>query len=512
MKKGKVYLVGAGPGDPGLITVKGIKCIEAADVLIYDYLASPALLSLASPEVAVIYVGKKEGTHTLPQDEINRLIVQKALEGKTVTRLKGGDPFIFGRGGEEAEALTVHDIPFEIVPGVTSAIAAAAYAGIPVTHRNLTSTLAFVTGHENPAKETSNIDWQSLARGIGTLVFFMGVKNLPHIVAKLMAHGKPPSTPVALVRWGTTPRQVTVTGTLETIVQEVAKAGLKAPAIIIVGEVVGLRPALKWYEGRPLMGKTIVVTRARKQASDLVSRLSDLGADCFECPTIRIEPLKDSGALDRAIRNISTYHWLVFTSVNAVSAFFNRLFALGKDARVLGHIRTAAIGPATADALLSYGFISDIVPDNYRGESVVAAFAEANIQGKYILLPRAEEARPVIPVELSKMGALVEDLAVYRTVQDRRNVDRLVDLLKEKRADMITFTSSSTAKNFKALFEPNEFHALTAHIPVAAIGPVTANTAESLGMKVALTAESYTIPGLCDAVLKYFHPEPPNNK
>ncbi len=507
MKKGKVYLVGAGPGDPGLITAKGIKCIEAADVLVYDYLASPALLSFASPEVDIIYVGKKEGVHTLPQEEINQLIVEKALEGNIVTRLKGGDPFVFGRGGEEAEALTAHGIPFEVVPGVTSAIAATAYAGIPVTHRNLTSTLAFVTGHENPAKKTSNIDWQSLARGIGTLIFFMGVKNLPHIVERLMTHGKPPSTPVALIRWGTTSRQLTVTGTLVTIVEEVKKAGLKAPAIIIIGDVVGLRPTLKWFEGRPLMGKTIVVTRARTQASDLVTRLNDLGADCFECPTIKVVPPEDPEPLDKAIRNISTYHWLIFTSVNAVSAFFDRLFALGKDCRALGHIQTAAVGPATADKLLSYGIGSDLVPESYRGESVAAAFAGKNIQGKHILLPRAEKARPVIPEELSKMGALVEEIAVYRTIQDRQNVDRLMDILKEKRADMITFTSSSTAKNFKALFEPENFEALTADIPVAAIGPITADTAGSLGMKVTLTAESYTIPGLCDAILKFYNPE-----
>jgi uroporphyrinogen III methyltransferase / synthase len=507
MTKGKVYLVGAGPGDPGLITVKGMRCIETADVLIYDYLASPALLSFAPPGVDLIYVGKKEGTHTLPQEQINRLIVEKALEGNIVTRLKGGDPFVFGRGGEEAEALTAHGISFEIVPGVTSAIAAAAYAGIPVTHRGLTSTLAFVTGHENPAKETSNIDWQSLARGIGTLIFFMGVKNLPHIVRQLTTHGKPSSTPVALGRWGTTPRQQTVIGTLETIVQEVKAAGLKAPAIIIVGEVVSLRPSLKWFEGRPLMGKTIVVTRAREQASDLVSRLSDLGADCFECPTIKVMPPEDVAPLDRAIRNISTYHWLIFTSVNAVSAFFERLFALGNDARALGHIRTAAIGPATADKLLAYGIGSDIVPENYQGESVAVAFAGEDVRGKHILLPRAEEARPVIPRELSKMGALVKEVTVYRTLQDRRNVDQLMDLLKERRTDMITFTSSSTAKNFKALFTPDDFKTLTADVPVAAIGPVTADTATALGMKVALTAESYTIPGLCDAILNYYRSE-----
>jgi len=504
MTQGKVYLVGAGPGDPGLFTLKGKECIRASDVLIYDYLASPALLSYASPDVEIIYVGKKEGTHTLPQADINKLIVQKALEGHVVTRLKGGDPFVFGRGGEEAEALTAKGIPFEVVPGVTSGVAAAAYAGIPITHRDLTSTMAFVTGHEHPDKETSNVNWPCLAKGIGTLVFFMGVKNLPDIVKQLVRHGRPAATPVALVRWGTTPRQLTVTGTLENIVERVRTAGLKAPAIIIVGEVVKLRETLKWFEGRPLMGKTIVVTRARAQASDLVFRLEALGADCFECPTIRMAPPEDTEALDSAIDNISTYHWLIFTSVNGVTAFFDRFFALGRDVRALGHIRTATVGPATAERLFSYGVRSDLMPDSFRGEAVAAAFAKEDIQGKHILLPRAAKARAVIPLELAKMGAVVSDVPAYQTIRDHRNVDRLMDLLRAKRADLITFTSSSTAKNFKALFNDEAFETLAADIPVAAIGPITADTAVSLGFRLDLVAEEYTIPGLCSAVLKYF--------
>ncbi len=507
MTKGKVYLVGAGPGDPGLITVRGKKCIETTDVLIYDYLASPALLLHASHGTDIIYVGKKDGIHTLPQEEINRLIVEKALEGKTVVRLKGGDPFIFGRGGEEAEALTAQGIPYEIIPGVTSGVAAAAYAGIPVTHRSLSSTLAFVTGHENPDKETSNVDWPCLARGIGTLVFFMGVKNLQVIVKQLVLHGRPAATPVALVRWGTTPRQLTVTGTLENIVERVRAAGLKAPAVIIVGEVVKLRENLKWFEGRPLMGKTVVVTRARSQASDLVTRLEGLGADCFECPTIKIAPPEDTTALDQAIADIGTYHWLIFSSVNGVISFFQRLFALGKDARVLGHIRTAAVGPATSEKMLEYGIGTDIIPESYRAESVAEAFARVDMQGKHVLLPRAKKARPVIPRELGKMGAMVDDVTAYHTVQDRQNVGRLMDLFRENRAHMITFTSSSTAKNFKALFAPEEFASLTAGVPVAAIGPITAETAEDLGMRVDLLAEEFTIPGLCNAVLKYFQSE-----
>jgi uroporphyrinogen III methyltransferase/synthase len=290
MKPPIVYLVGAGPGDPGLITVKGRECLAAADVVIYDYLAAPSLLKHAAGTAELIYVGKKGGEHTLPQEEINALIVAKAREKKIVTRLKGGDPFVFGRGGEEAEVLAEAGIPFEVVPGVTSAVAATAYAGIPLSHRKLTATIAFVTGHEDPTKEESGIDWASLARGIGTLVFFMGVKNLPRIVRELTRHGRSPQTPVALVRWGTTTEQVTVSGTLADIVEHVQQAGLTAPAIIVVGEVVGLRDRLQWFERRPLFGKRIVITRTREQASNLVSALAGLGAACLECPTIQIAP------------------------------------------------------------------------------------------------------------------------------------------------------------------------------------------------------------------------------
>ncbi|MGD8770441.1 MAG: uroporphyrinogen-III C-methyltransferase, partial [Desulfobacterales bacterium] len=395
--KGKVYLVGAGPGDPGLITVKGLECIKNADVLIYDYLASPILLKHAQKHAEILYVGKKGGDHTLSQDEINTLIAEKAQKGLTVTRLKGGDPFIFGRGGEEAEILVKNGIPFEIVPGVTSAIAAPAYAGIPLTHRKFTSTLAFVTGHEDPLKEESSIDWAALAKGIGTLVFLMGVKNLPFITHRLIHHGMDPDTPVALIRWGTTPRQTTVTGTLHTISERAKDAGFKPPAIIVVGHVVKLREMLKWFENRPLMGLRIVVTRAREQASELVERLSDLGAECLECPTITVVPPDDFNPLDTAIQNLSTYEWLVFTSVNGVNFFFNRLYEKNKDVRALRNVNTAVIGPATAKRLFDFGLHSDIVPESYRAESIIKAFGDKDINGKKILLPRAKEARPILP-------------------------------------------------------------------------------------------------------------------
>ena len=501
----KVYLVGAGPGDPGLITIRGKQCIENADVIIYDYLASPALLNYAQKHAEIIYVGKKGGDHTLSQDKINALIVEKAKTGTTVCRLKGGDPFIFGRGGEEAEILVSKSIPFEVVPGVTSAIAAAAYAGIPLTHRNLAATLAFITGHEDPHKKESSIDWGSLARGIGTLVFFMGVKNLPDITQKLIANGRSPETPVALIRWGTTPSQTTVTGTLDNIAQRAKKADLKPPAIIVVGEVVQLRNTLKWFEKRPLLGKRIVVTRARQQASDLVRRLSDLGAECLEFPTIKVVPTDDAAPLDDAVQNLSTYDWIIFTSVNGVKFFFDHLFGTDKDVRALSHLHTAVIGPATAEKLLEYGLKSDIIPKNYRAEAVVDAFRKITLKGKKILLPRAKEARPVLPVELRKMGAEVDEVAAYRTEKVRANIGQLVKRLEEKTIDLVTFTSSSTVQNFKDLLPPESFKQLIKDITIASIGPITTETAVESGFEVTITAKSYTIPGLCDAIVKYYN-------
>jgi uroporphyrinogen III methyltransferase/synthase len=502
--QGIVYLVGAGPGDPGLITVKGQACIEQAEVIIYDYLASTHLLKSAAPHAELIYVGKKGGDHTLSQDGINDLIVAKAREGKVVTRLKGGDPFVFGRGGEEAQALIDAGLPFEVVPGVTSAVAAPAYAGIPLTHRQFTSTVAFVTGHEDPTKSESSIDWRALAQGMGTLVFFMGVKNLPRIVEQLTRHGMHPETPVALVRWGTTPRQETVTGTMTDIVDKVRQAGLKAPAIIVVGDVVALRDEMQWFDKRPLMGKRIVVTRAREQASDLVARLTALGAECLEFPTIQIAPPEDWGPLDHALKHLTTYDWLIFTSVNGVDFFFKRLFALGRDVRALGHIRTAAIGPATADRLAAFGLQTDILPDTYRAEGVVAAFQGETMRGCRVLLPRALEARSVLPQELQRMGAKVDAVTVYHTQPVAENRDQLLEQLQSGRVDMVTFTSSSTVKNFAALLPDDQRQALMQGVPLASIGPITSQTAQALGFHVDLEAAAYTIPGLCQVILDYY--------
>jgi uroporphyrinogen III methyltransferase/synthase len=504
MKEGKVYLVGAGPGDPGLITVKGMECLKQADVVIYDHLASAKLLRYAREDAETIYVGKKEGSHTLAQAEMNKIMVAKAKQGHIVVRLKGGHPFIFGRGGEEAEALAEEKIAFEVVPGITSAIAAPAYAGIPLTHRKYTASVGFVTGHEDPTKARSTVDWSKLATGVGTLVILMGVKNLAKIVEELIAGGRNPKTPVALVRWGTTPQQTTLVGTLETIAAQAKAADLKPPVAIVVGEVVKLRETLNWFEKKTLFGKTVVVTRTREQASELVVRLSAAGAECLECPTIRVVPPEEWQPLDAAIDALDSYDWLVFTSVNGVSFFFDRLYNNGKDVRTLKSVRTATIGPATAKRLRDFGLKSDIVPETYRAESIVEAFALESVKGKRLLLPRAKEARPVLPVELRKLGAIVDEIAVYQTEQVREDAQMLISRLEEGSIDLITFTSSSTVRNFKALFPPERFKGLLDGVTIASIGPITADTAKELGLKVDIEANEYTIDGLCEAILKHY--------
>ncbi|MDY6903936.1 MAG: uroporphyrinogen-III C-methyltransferase [Thermodesulfobacteriota bacterium] len=502
---GKVYLIGAGPGDPELITVKGQNCIQKADVVVYDYLAAEQLLGLCSENAEVIYVGKKAGDHTLTQDKINALIAEKAEAGKVVARLKGGDPFIFGRGGEEAEVLAARNIPFEIVPGVSSAIAAPAYAGIPLTHRKYAASVSFITGHEDPTKETTGVNWQVLADNPGTLVFLMGVRNLSKIVTALMDHGKTGDTPVALVRWGTTPLQQTVTGNLQNIVKRVKEAGLTAPCIIVIGGVVEMRDVIGWFEKRPLLGKRIVVTRARPQASEFMKLLSGLGAACIPCPTIRVVPPDDYTGLDKSLDQLSTYDWLIFTSVNGVDFFFKRLYQKGLDARALGHFKTAVIGPATEKRLAGQGINSDIVPENYRAESVVAAFQSEDVKGKRILLPRAAEARPILPEELSKMGALVDEIPVYFTRQEDTS-GNLLPALENREVDMVTFTSSSTVTNFRNLLPADKAAAdrLMTGVRIAAIGPITADTARKAGFDVHISADTYTIAGLADAIVAYY--------
>lgn len=504
MNRGIVYLVGAGPGDPKLITVKGLECIQKADTIIYDRLAGHRLLAFARPGAEVIYVGKSPDRHTLKQDEINRLLVEKAQEGKAVTRLKGGDPFVFGRGGEEAEVLYESGIPFEIVPGVTSAIAAPAYAGIPVTHRDCTSTLAIITGNEDPLKEDSSIDWGKISTGAGTLVFLMGMANLPQIALRLIENGRSPQTPVALVRWGTRPEQRTLVGTLENINEKVAEAGFKNPAVIIVGEVVNLRDKLNWFETKPLFGKRVLVTRSREQASVLSEAIEALGGEPFEFPTISVVEPEDYAPLDQAIKELNSYKWVIFTSVNGVKSFFQRLSHHRKDIRELCSARLCAIGPKTKEALENYGLLVETVPGEYRAEEIVEALRGKVGAGERILLPRADIARKVLPEALDKMGAVVTEVTAYRTVIGGGNGAGVKEMLEQGEIQMVTFTSSSTVRNFVKLLDAPDLKGLLEAVTVACIGPITAGTARELGVKVDVMAKEYTIEGLVKAILAYY--------
>jgi uroporphyrinogen III methyltransferase/synthase len=504
MNAGIVYLIGAGPGDPGLITVKGLECLRKADVVVYDYLANEELLSHIREGAEKIYVGKKGGDHTLPQDQINDLIIARAKEGKSVARLKGGDPFIFGRGGEEAEELARAGILFEIVPGVTSAIAAPAYAGIPLTHRDFTSTVAFITGHEDPTKGESKIAWDKISTGIGTLVFLMGAGNLDRIARELMKNGRDPETPVALIRWGTLPQQETVLGKLSNIGEAARSRKLKPPVVILVGEVVALRDQLNWFETLPLFGKKILVTRAREQASDLSRRLRALGAIPVEFPTIGILPPGNWADVDHCLTQMMMYDWIIFTSVNGVRFVMDRLLALGRDVRNLKGPRVCAIGPKTAGALEALNVRVSFVPPEYRAEAIFEGLKREKLGGKNILIPRARVARDVLPEELRKAGAVVDVVEVYRTVLPKENVSEIREQLKKGEISALTFTSSSTVSNLVDMLGKEEVRALTAGIPVAAIGPITAEKARELGIQTTVMPREYTIPALVQALADYF--------
>lgn len=500
-QKGKVYIIGAGPGDPGLLTVKAVRCIERSDVLVYDYLVSPEILNYARADARLVYVGKKGGHHTASQDEINGILVREASEGNTVARLKGGDPFIFGRGGEEAEVLFEAEIPFEIIPGITSAIAVPAYAGIPLTHREHTSTVAFVTGHEDPKKDKSRIDWGKLS-GIETLVFLMGVKNLPRIVGSLLENGRSPDTPAAIIRWGTTHDQVTLSGTLGDIADLAEEKKMTPPAIFVVGEVARLRENLNWFERKPLFGRGIVITRPEKQAGELASLLSEEGARIIHFPTIEIVPPETYDDLDRALANVEDYDWIIFTSANGVRFFFNRLSEMGKDVRDLKGIKICSIGPATKAAIKKHGIPVDIVPDEFISEGVVAALKGQGMEGTRVLLPRAEVARDVIPAGLEKLGATVDVAAAYRTVSSGRDGEELERLIEEGKVDVITFTSPSTVSNFITIMGGN-FN-LPETIRIACIGPVTEKTAHEAGLRVDIVQGPYEITGLVTAMKEWF--------
>jgi uroporphyrinogen III methyltransferase/synthase len=505
VKKGKVYLVGAGPGDPGLLTLRGKEVLEKAEVVIFDYLANEKLLKFAPPGAERIYVGKKGGDHTLGQEGINALLVEKGRE-KVVVRLKGGDPFIFGRGGEEALELVENGIEFEVVPGISAASAVPAYAGIPLSHRDFTSTIAFITGHEREDKDEqkSKILWDKISTGAGTLVFFMGVRNLPEICRNLVRFGRSPETPVALIRWGTTPMQQTVTGTLSDIVHKATEANLKPPAMIVVGEVVKCRDELSWFERRPLFGRKIIITRAREQASDFKAELEELGAECLEFPTIAIAPPPSWEPLDGAIRNLSQYNWAIFTSVNGVKFFIERLLAGGKDARDLKGIGIAAIGPKTAEALESVMLRPDLVPSEYRAEAILDALSEQNVRYKRFLMPRALSAREVLPEKLREWGAQVDVVPAYQTVLPEHDAEKIRVLLADCEIDCLTFTSSSTVSNFFALIGEKDLQGCRDRLTVACIGPITAQTAAKFGLRTSIMPSKYTIRGLADSIVSYF--------
>ncbi|MBW2609328.1 MAG: uroporphyrinogen-III C-methyltransferase [Deltaproteobacteria bacterium] len=505
-KQGKVYLVGAGPGDPGLLTIKARECLRHADVIVYDNLANQSFLDYADEKAELIYAGKKGGCHAMSQHEIDRTIKDKAMAGLMVVRLKGGDPFIFGRGGEEARELAEAGIPFDVVPGVTSAIAVPAYAGIPLTHRDYTSTVTFVTGHEDPTKDSSNIDWDRLANGPGTLVFLMGVGNLSRIADSLIKYGRSPKTPAAVIQRGTVSAQRTITGELRDIAEKAQTEDIRPPAVIVVGDVVNLRKELNWFEKSPLFGKRIMVTRAREQASDFLAGLSELGAECIEFPTIEIIPPISWKGLDEAIRSMERYQWVLFTSVNGVKFFFQRVEVIGKDARDLKGIKIGAIGPKTAQALHERGIRPDLVPDEYKAEAVVELFKNQKEKALRVLLPRAARAREVLPEELEKMGAQVNVVEAYRTVKPDNNKDMIREMLEKGEIHMVTFTSSSTVTNFVEMFESDSqgLGKWMADIAVACIGPVTARTAEENGLKVSLMPQEYTIEALTSAIVQYF--------
>ncbi|MFC2066065.1 uroporphyrinogen-III C-methyltransferase, partial [Chloroflexota bacterium] len=453
MKTGKVYLVGAGPGDRGLITVKGLESLKKADVIIYDRLLDDRLFDLAAPTAERIYVGKAAGEHTKPQAEINQLLANKAKEGKTVVRLKGGDPFVLGRGGEEAEVLAQNNIPFEVVPGVTSAVAVPAYAGIPVTHRGLASSFAVITGHEDPNKGDSSINWEKLATGVDTLIFLMGMKNLPEIVSKLIEFGRSPDTPVAVIKEGTKPEQKTVTSSLNNIVARVKDNHLTPPAIIVVGEVVSLRDNLRWFDNRPLFGKRILVTRARHQASALSQLLVERGAEPIELPAIDIQPIADGTELEQAISNLKPYDWIIFTSTNGVAAFWQRLTDLKLDSHALSGLKIGAIGPATAESLEVRGVIPDYIPETYTTEGILAGLENRAVGGQRFLLPRADKADKELVHGIRKFGAEVHEATAYHTVPANESIAEARRMLVSGGIDVITFTSSSTVTNLVDAFQ-----------------------------------------------------------
>ncbi len=512
MKRGKVYLIGAGPGDIGLFTLKGLRYLKKAEVVVYDFHLNAQILNYIDHDADFIYAGKRGGHHAMTQDEINQALIDKAAEGKLVCRLKGGDPFVFGRGGEEAEALVNAGIEYELVPGVSSSIAAPAYAGIPLTHRKYSSSFAVITGNEDADKGESTLDWPHLSKSFDTLVFLMGVKNLHRITSKLLDHGKAPDTPVALVRWGTRPDQKTVVGTLIDIADKAVTENIRPPAVMIVGNVVKLRETLKWYEKKPLFGHRVLITR---EYTPDYEPLEDLGAEVFEFPTIKTVPPEDYSALDSSIDMIGTYHWLIFTSASGFGFFVRRFIERDRDIRDLKGIKICAIGAKTAEAIRQYGLKVDLVPDEFNAEGLIAAFIKeargtvqdpryktSNLEGLRMLLPRAEKARELFPERVRELNGEIDCPATYRTIKPEKHGKRLYRFLKSGRISVATFTSAATFTNFVDIMGGEASNFLQG-ITIAAIGPVTAKAIESAGLRVSIIPKEATIKAMVEEIVRW---------
>jgi uroporphyrinogen III methyltransferase/synthase len=500
--KGMVYLVGAGPGDAGLLTVRGAEVLSRADVVVFDALVNPELLRLAPKTAEIIFGGKRVRDHSLPQSELNALLIAKASDGKTVVRLKGGDPYVFGRGGEEAEQLADAGIPFEVVPGVSSFVAVPNYAGVPLTHRDFSSRLTLITGHEDPAKEAANIDWPQVAKTPGTKVIMMGTERIGQIAEMLVNHGMDPATPIAVVRWGTTGRQQSIEGTLATIAEVAAKTNIGPPTVAVIGEVVRLRPKLNWFERRPLFGQRVVVTRAHDQASQLARPLQDLGAEVLEIPVIKLEPPTRRQDLVEALLELNSYDWLVFTSPNGVTAFFEYFFRQFHDMRDIGGVHIAAVGPATAKKLKELHLQVDLMPDEAVGAKIAEAFAEyESIENLKICLLRAEVANRDLPAALESLGAIVDDIAVYRTVSETEDLNGDGAKLRETGADWITFTSGSTVEHFHSRFDLPSLRRKFPQMKIASIGPETSKAIAALKLKPDVEARQHTTDGIVEALI-----------
>jgi uroporphyrinogen III methyltransferase/synthase len=497
---GTVYLVGAGPGDPGLITVRGRECLARADAVIYDYLVNPALLDHAPPEAVRINRGNADGGAALSQQQVHEQMITLAREGKAVVRLKGGDPFVFARGGEEAQVLREAGVPYEVVPGVTAALGAAAYTGIPLTHRDHASAVLLATAHEDPAKASSQLDWELLARFDGTLVFYMGAGRVAEVAGALVSAGKAPATPTALVAWGTLPQQQSVWATLADVAEHAQRQSVTAPAVIIVGPVVELGPVLRWFEHRPLFGQRIVVTRPAHQGRELADRLVSLGAEPILFPTIRVLPPDDWATVDAAIAKMDSFDWLVFTSANGVRYFLNRLVDTGADLRQLGRTRLAAIGPATRDALADYYLHADVMPDQFAAEYLADTLVP-QVTGKRILLARASRTREVLPERLADAGAEVDQLVVYQNVDVEEADPDFLERLRSGTIDWITLTSPAIARSLARLVPPVLRPCLGRDVRLASISPLTTQAAREVGLKVAAEATRYTTEGVVQAMI-----------